>query len=94
MGAPGVGKGTFASRIGPAFDIPFISTGDLIREEIKRGSDFGKQLKAITDRGELVNDDIMTKMLRERLSKPDTAKGFLLDGYPRRVSQVRASERN
>jgi len=93
MGAPGVGKGTFANKLGPHFGIPNISTGDLIREEIKRGSELGKRLKAITDRGELVGDDIMSEMLRARLAKPDCGKGFLLDGYPRRVSQAESLER-
>jgi len=93
MGAPGVGKGTFANKIGPYFGIPNISTGDLIREEIKRGTALGKQLKDITDRGELVSDETMGEMLKKRLSAPDTQRGFLLDGYPRRVSQAQSLEK-
>lgn len=87
-GAPGVGKGTFAARIGPHFGIPFISTGDLIRAEIKSGSDLGKRIKQISESGQLVSDEIVADMVRKRLSQPDTDRGFLLDGYPRRLTQA------
>jgi adenylate kinase family enzyme len=93
LGAPGVGKGTFASRLGPHFGIPAISTGDLIRAEIKTASTLGRQLKAITDAGRLVSDEVMSEILKKRLSLADTARGFLLDGYPRRVTQAEALNR-
>jgi len=88
LGAPGVGKGTFAGRIAPHFNIPTISSGDLIRDEIKRGTKLGQEIKAINDRGQLVGDDIVTRMVSDRLAKPDCAPGFILDGYPRRLSQA------
>lgn len=88
LGAPGVGKGTFAARIGPKYNIPFISTGDLVRAEIKSGSELGKQIKQTSEKGGLVSDDIITQMLIKRLQQDDTKNGFLLDGYPRRVTQA------
>jgi adenylate kinase len=78
LGAPGVGKGTFASRIAPQFKIPTISSGDLIRAEIKSGSALGQQIKATNDAGQLVSDDIVTQMIRTRLAQPDTANGKCL----------------
>jgi len=93
MGAPGVGKGTFAVRLGPHFGVPSISTGDLIRAEIKSGSALGQRLQAITDKGALVDDETMSEILRKRLTAPDTARGFLLDGYPRRLAQAEALQR-
>ncbi len=82
------GKGTFASRLAPLFGIPTISTGDLIRAEIKAGSAIGAEVKALTERGGLVSDSIVLSLLSRRLSEPDAARGFILDGYPRRVSQA------
>ena len=70
--------------------LPHISTGALLRNAAKRGTELGLQAKAITDKGELVPDDIMSDMIEERLSRPDVAKGFILDGYPRNVAQARA----
>ncbi len=93
LGAPGVGKGTFAGRVAPHFGIPTISSGDLIREEIKRGTALGASIKATNDAGQLVSDEIVTKMIATRLSQPDTKNGFILDGYPRRVSQAQALSR-
>jgi len=88
MGAPGVGKGTFATRLAPLFGVPTISTGDLIRAEIKGNTEVGQQVKALTERGGLVGDDVVLQLLKNRLAAPDAAKGFILDGYPRRVSQA------
>jgi adenylate kinase len=83
MGAPGVGKGTFASRLGPHFNIPFISTGDLVRAEIKGKTAIGSQIATINAKGGFVDDEIIFGLLQKRLKNPDTKKGFLLDGKTR-----------
>ena len=88
LGAPGVGKGTYARFIGPHYSIPFISTGDLVRAEIASQSALGASIKAATNRGELLDDDVVLSLLRARLDAADCSNGFLLDGYPRRVSQA------
>ena len=88
LGAPGVGKGTYARYIGPHYSIPFISTGDLVRAEIASQSALGASIKAATNRGELLDDDVVLSLLSARLHAADCANGFLLDGYPRRVSQA------
>ena len=91
LGAPGVGKGTFASRIGPHYNIPAISTGDLVRAEIKKpNSSVGAEIKSISERGGLVSDSIILNMLQSRLQEHDAQNGFLLDGFPRRVTQADA----
>lgn len=84
-----VGKGTFANKIAPLLGIPAISTGDIIRGEIKAGSALGKQCKAFTDSGKLVPDDVVSAMVRARLAQPDAQKGWILDGYPRTVQQAK-----
>jgi adenylate kinase family enzyme len=78
LGAPGVGKGTFASRIAKKLNIPAISTGDIIRAEIKRGEKFGKELKRYTDAGRLVPDELVTAMVKSRLQDADARKGYIL----------------
>ena len=83
-----VGKGTFASRLSPLFGIPTISTGDLIRAEIKAGTATGLAVKAVSERGGLISDDVVLELLQKRLDEPDAQKGFIIDGYPRRVSQA------
>ena len=88
LGAPGAGKGTQAKVIVERFAIPQISTGDLLRDHVSRSTDLGRQAKAIMDRGELVPDDLVNNMVAERLSRPDTARGFILDGYPRTTAQA------
>lgn len=88
LGAPGAGKGTYSRPIGNHLDIPFISTGDLVRAEIKEKTAIGEQIKKISQEGKLAGDDIMLTLLKNRLSKPDCRKGFLLDGFPRRVTQA------
>lgn len=89
VGPQGSGKGTQGARIAEAFGIPVVSTGDIFRANIKEGTDLGLQVKAITDAGDLVSDELTSAIVRDRLSQPDAADGFLLDGYPRNVAQVR-----
>ncbi|RHY13512.1 hypothetical protein DYB25_013011 [Aphanomyces astaci] len=88
LGPPGVGKGTYASRIAPKLDIPTISTGDLVRAEIKRDSALGKQIKEFSSTGKLVPDDIILTMVRARLQEHDAKRGYILDGFPRNASQA------
>lgn len=90
LGAPGVGKGTFASRVSADLGIPTISTGDLVRAEIKRGTARGRLLAETNDRGDLVGDDLITEMALERLEDDDTRGGFILDGFPRTTAQADA----
>ena len=90
LGAPGSGKGTQATRLREHFNIAHISTGDLLRAAVKEGTPLGLQAKAVMDAGQLVSDDLGLGMLEERLAKPDTAKGFILDGYPRNLAQADA----
>jgi len=90
LGPPGSGKGTQASMLVEQMGIPHISTGALLRNAAKRGTALGLQAKAITDKGELVPDDIMSDMIEERLSRDDVANGFILDGYPRNLAQARS----
>ena len=90
LGPPGAGKGTQAERFAREYGIPKISTGDILREAVQSGSDLGRQVKALMDRGELVNDGLIIGIVRERLAKPDCAAGFVLDGFPRTVPQAEA----
>ena len=90
LGAPGSGKGTQAARLKEHLQVPHISTGDLLRAEVAAGSTLGLQAKAVMDRGDLVSDDILLGMLEDRLSRPDVADGFILDGYPRNLAQAGA----
>ena len=90
LGAPGSGKGTQATRLREHFNIAHISTGDLLRAAVKEGTPLGLQAKAVMDAGQLVSDDIVLGMLEERLAEPDTANGFILDGYPRNLAQADA----
>jgi len=88
MGPPGSGKGTYASRLSPKLGIPHISTGDLFRENMKNGTDLGKLARTFIDRGQLVPDEVTANMLRDRISRPDSNSGFILDGYPRTILQA------
>jgi adenylate kinase len=88
LGAPGAGKGTQAKAIVERNAIPQVSTGDLLRDHVSRSTELGKQAKAIMDSGGLVPDDLVNNMVAERLARPDTARGFILDGYPRTVAQA------
>jgi adenylate kinase len=90
LGPPGAGKGTQAERFAKVQGIPKISTGDILREAVKAGTALGRQAKAIMDRGELVGDDVMIGIVRERLDRADVAQGFILDGFPRTVAQAAA----
>lgn len=93
LGPPGAGKGTYASRLMRRLGIPHISTGDMVREEIKAGTSLGRVLKEYSDRGELVPDDIIIRLLEERLRRSDSAGGFILDGFPRTIRQAEALEK-
>lgn len=90
LGPPGAGKGTQAERFAREHGIPKVSTGDILREAVHSGSELGQKVKAVMDRGELVGDDLITGIVRERLSRPDAAAGFVLDGFPRTVNQATA----
>jgi adenylate kinase len=88
LGAPGSGKGTYTARITERFAIPAISTGEILRQAVRSGSALGNEVKAFMDGGKLVPDEVMGRVLRDRLSQPDCAKGFILDGYPRTGAQA------
>ncbi|KAG9566410.1 hypothetical protein KCV01_g20232, partial [Aureobasidium melanogenum] len=90
FGAPGSGKGTQATILKDDLGIPHISTGDLLRAEIKAESELGKKAKSLMDAGQLLPDDIMLGIIRHRLSQPDAKPGFILDGYPRNLAQADA----
>ena len=92
LGPPGAGKGTLAKEAAKAFNIPHISTGDIFRENIKNGTELGKKAKAIIDAGGLVSDEITIGLVKDRLSQPDTANGYILDGFPRTIPQAEALE--
>jgi len=93
LGPPGVGKGTYASRIGPKLGIPHISTGDLLRNEIKAETELGKKAKEFMDAGNLVPDQLVIDMLKKRIGKPDAMNGFILDGFPRTIPQAEALDK-
>lgn len=88
LGAPGSGKGTQAQRLIERLGIPQISTGDLLRSAVARGTPLGLRAKAIMDAGKLVDDETMLGIIRDRLAEPDTRKGFILDGFPRTIVQA------
>ena len=90
MGPPGAGKGTQAANLVKRYGILHISTGDMFREAVKEGTPLGKEAKSYMDAGKLVPDEVTIGIVRERLSKPDCKKGFILDGFPRTVEQADA----
>jgi adenylate kinase len=93
FGPPGAGKGTQADRLRTDFNIPFISTGDMLRENVKRGTPLGLEAKKYMDAGDLVPDDLIIAMAGERLKQPDAEDGFLLDGFPRTIEQAKALDK-
>lgn len=88
LGPPGVGKGTYAKELSKRYNIPHISTGDIFREEIRKGTELGKKVKSYVERGELVPDEIVIEVVRKRLSQDDCKRGFILDGFPRTINQA------
>lgn len=92
MGPPGAGKGTQAKRIVASYNIPHISTGDMFREAIKAQTPLGKLAQSYIEKGHLVPDDVTIGLVKERLSQPDCANGYLLDGFPRTIPQAEALE--
>src|SRR5688500_10372856 len=90
LGPPGAGKGTQAERFAREHGIPKVSTGDVLREAVHSGTELGQKVKAVMERGELVGDDLIIGIVRERLSQPDAIAGFVLDGFPRTAKQAAA----
>ncbi|KMY65800.1 adenylate kinase [Desulfocarbo indianensis] len=88
LGPPGAGKGTQAKKLVDSYGIPQISTGDMLREAVKNQTQLGMEAKKYMDSGQLVPDEVVIGLVRERLTKPDTEKGFMLDGFPRTVPQA------
>jgi len=93
LGAPGAGKGTQANYIKDKYSIPQISTGDMLRAAVKAGTPLGLEAKKIMDAGGLVSDDIIMGLIKERLTQPDCAKGYLFDGFPRTIPQAEAMKK-
>ena len=90
LGPPGAGKGTQAERIAARYGIPHLSTGNMLREAVVANTEVGRRAKAIMDAGQLVPDDVMNRLVAERIAQPDAARGFVLDGFPRTVAQAEA----
>ncbi|MCW3994128.1 MAG: adenylate kinase [Candidatus Bathyarchaeota archaeon] len=93
LGPPGAGKGTYASRLTPILETPHISTGNIVRDEIKAQTELGKTIREYSDKGELVPDEIIIKLLAKTLRKPDYERGFILDGFPRTIKQAEALDK-
>ena len=93
LGAPGAGKGTQAEIIAAKLNIPTVSTGNIIREALKNGTEMGLKAKAYTEAGKLVPDDVVIGIIKERLAKEDCKEGFILDGFPRTIPQAEALDK-
>ena len=93
LGPPGSGKGTQAKLLAERLGIPQISTGEMLRAAVREGTPLGQRVKAVMEAGELVSDDLMIALIRERIAAPDARAGFLLDGFPRTVDQAAALDR-
>jgi adenylate kinase len=93
LGPPGAGKGTQAAWLERDYGIPQLSTGEMLRDAVARGTEVGKAAQAVMERGELVSDEIINEIVAERIDRPDCAEGFILDGYPRTLNQARALDR-
>ena len=93
LGAPGAGKGSHAKLISKKYKIPQISMGDIIRENIKKGTNLGKELKKFTEGGNLVTDNLVIRLLESRINKKDCSNGYILDGFPRTIAQANALEK-
>ena len=93
LGPPGSGKGTQAKLLAERLGVPTISTGAILREAVRLGTPLGLRAKAVMDSGELVSDDLMISLIRDRLEMPDASRGFILDGFPRTVEQAAALEK-
>jgi len=94
LGAPGAGKGTQAQFICDKYNIPQISTGDMLRAAVKAGTELGKQAKVVMDAGKLISDDIIIGLVKERVTEADCSNGYLLDGFPRTIPQADAMREN
>ena len=93
LGAPGAGKGTQAEKICEKYNIPAVSTGNIIREALKNGTDMGLKAKSYIDAGKLVPDDVVIGIIKERLAEDDCQNGFILDGFPRTIPQAEALDK-
>src|SRR2546429_1576408 len=88
LGPPGAGKGTQADRLVTDFDLPYYATGDILRAAVKDGTELGQEAKSYMDRGDLVPDEVICRVIMERVDSPEAADGFLLDGFPRTTGQA------
>lgn len=93
LGPPGAGKGTQAARIRDRYRIPQLSTGEMLRDAVAAGSEVGREAKAVMEAGELVSDGVMVRIIADRIDRPDSAGGFILDGFPRTIPQAEALDR-
>ncbi|MBU2545822.1 MAG: adenylate kinase [Gammaproteobacteria bacterium] len=94
LGAPGAGKGTQAQYLCEAYHIPFVSTGDMLRQAVASGNELGIKAKSIMESGQLLPDDLMVQLIKDRIAQPDCENGFLLDGFPRTIVQAEALVKN